>query len=169
MFLIPGCCRADAITQFSYPGRFYAVWLSHSVLVLQTSTHSVVQLDAATQLDLTEFLIGWIFSDSPLDRRHPLVSPRHHCWAHMWYLCRRLDLNNQSLRPRLRLIRSRSPMLAALIALLSNRLQVPHTWEHTQFALPVPRGVQVPPTREPTTLMVPVLALRLLPSPNPTP
>ena len=24
------------------------------------------------QLDLTEFLIGWIFSDSPLDRRHPL-------------------------------------------------------------------------------------------------
>ena len=39
---------------------------------LQTSTHSVVQLVAATQLDLTEFLIGWIFSDSPLDRRHPL-------------------------------------------------------------------------------------------------
>ena len=38
---------------------------------LQTSTHSVVQLDAATQLDLTEFLIGWIFSDSPFDRRHP--------------------------------------------------------------------------------------------------
>ena len=38
---------------------------------LQTSTHSVVLLDAATQLDLTEFLIGWIFSDSPLDRRHP--------------------------------------------------------------------------------------------------
>ena len=98
-----------------------------------------------------------------------LVSPRHECWGHMWYLCRRLDLNNQSLPSRLRLIRSRSPMLAALIALLSNRLQVPHTWEHTQFALPVPRGVQVPPTREPTTLMVLVLALRLLPSPNPTP
>ena len=96
------------------------------------------------------------------------VSPRHQCWAHMWYLCRRLDLNNQSLPPRLRLIRSRSPMLAALIALLSNRLQVPHTWEHTPYALPVPRGVQVPRTREPTTLMVPVLALRLLPSPNPT-
>ena len=31
-----------------------------------------MQLDAATQLDLTEFLIGWIFSDSPLNRRHPL-------------------------------------------------------------------------------------------------
>ena len=39
---------------------------------MPTSTHSVVQLDAATQLDLTEVLIGWIFSDSPLDRRHPL-------------------------------------------------------------------------------------------------
>ena len=38
---------------------------------LQTSTHSVALLDAATQLDLTEFLNGWIFSDSPLDRRHP--------------------------------------------------------------------------------------------------
>ena len=31
-----------------------------------------MQLDAATQLDLTEFLIGWIFSDSPLDRRNPV-------------------------------------------------------------------------------------------------
>ena len=92
------------------------------------------------------------------------VSSRHQCWAHMWYLCRRLDLNNQSLHPRLRLIRSRSPMPAVLIALLCNRLQVPH-----RFALPVPRGVQVPPTREPITLMVPVLVLRLLPSPNPTP
>ena len=39
---------------------------------MQTSTHSVVQLDAATQLDLTKFLIGWIFSDSPLDRRNPV-------------------------------------------------------------------------------------------------
>ena len=38
---------------------------------VQISAHSVVQLDAVTQLDLTEFLIGWIFSDSPIDRRHP--------------------------------------------------------------------------------------------------
>ena len=27
------------------------------------------------------------------------VSPRHQCWAHMWYLFRRLDLNNQPLPP----------------------------------------------------------------------
>ena len=39
---------------------------------MQTSTHSVVQHDAATQLPLTEFLIGWIFSNSPLDRRNPV-------------------------------------------------------------------------------------------------
>ena len=47
------------------------------------------------------------------------VSPRRQCWAHMWYLCHRLDLNSQFLLPRLRLIRSRPPMLAALPALLS--------------------------------------------------
>ena len=41
---------------------------------VQISAHSVVQLDAATQLDLTEFLIGWIYSDRPLDRRHPFLS-----------------------------------------------------------------------------------------------
>ena len=33
MFLIPGCCRADALTQFYFPGRFYAVWFSPSFLV----------------------------------------------------------------------------------------------------------------------------------------
>ena len=136
---------------------------------LQTSTHSVVQLDAATQLDLTEFLIGWIFSDSPLDHRHPLCqSPPSVLGSHVVPLPPP-GLEQPAPSPRLRLIRSRSPLLAVLIALLCNRLQVPPTWEHTQFALPVPRGVQVPPTREPTTLMVPALALRLLPSPNPTP
>ena len=58
----------DVSTQFgSRPASSFSV-----VASLQTSTHSVVQLDAATQLDLTEFLIDWIFSDSPLDRRHPL-------------------------------------------------------------------------------------------------
>ena len=30
---LDGCCRADALTQFSFPGRFYAVWLSPSVFV----------------------------------------------------------------------------------------------------------------------------------------
>ena len=45
---------------------------------VQISAHSVVQLDAATQLDITEFLIGWIHSDRPLDRRSSSVSvPAH--------------------------------------------------------------------------------------------
>ena len=57
----------DVSTQFGY-----RTVSSFSVdVALQTSTHSVVLLDAATQLDLTEFLIGWIFSDRPLDHRHP--------------------------------------------------------------------------------------------------
>ena len=51
---------------------------------VQISAHSVVQLDAATQLDLTEFLIGWIFSDSPIDRRHPFCqSPPSILGAHV--------------------------------------------------------------------------------------
>ena len=51
---------------------------------VQISAHSVVQLDAATQLDLTEFLIGWIFSDSPIDRRHPFCqSPPSVLGAHV--------------------------------------------------------------------------------------
>ena len=41
---------------------------------VQITAHSAVLLDAATQLDLTEFLIGWIYSDQPVDRRHPFLS-----------------------------------------------------------------------------------------------
>ena len=70
----------DVSTQFGY-----RTVSSLSVdVALQTSTHSVVLLDAATQLDLTEFLIGWIFSDSPLDRRHPFCqSPPAVLGAHV--------------------------------------------------------------------------------------
>ena len=51
---------------------------------VQISAHSVVLLDAATQLDLTEFLIGWIYSDRPLDRRHPFCqSPPSILGAHV--------------------------------------------------------------------------------------
>ena len=49
---------------------------------VQISAHRVVQLDAATQLDITEFLIGWIYSDRPLDRRHPFQSPSSILGAH---------------------------------------------------------------------------------------
>ena len=62
---------------------------------VQITSHSAVQLDAATQLDLTEFLIGWIFSDNPLDRRYPVrQSPSSILGAHV---ARRQDLNKQPL------------------------------------------------------------------------
>ena len=51
---------------------------------VQITTHSAVLLDAATQLDLTEFLIGWIYSDQPVDRRHPFCqSPPSILGAHV--------------------------------------------------------------------------------------
>ena len=51
---------------------------------VQIFAPSVVQLDAATQLNLTEFLIGWIYSDRPLDRRHPFCqSPPSILGAHV--------------------------------------------------------------------------------------
>ena len=40
---------------------------------VQTSIRCVVQHDAATQLPLTEFLIGCIYSNSPLDRQNPVL------------------------------------------------------------------------------------------------
>ena len=51
---------------------------------VQITAHSAVLLDAATQLDLTEFLIGWIYSDQPVDRRHPFCqSPPSVLGAHV--------------------------------------------------------------------------------------
>ena len=80
------------------------------------------------------------------------VSLRHQCWIHTCYLRHRLDLNSQSLSLSLPLIRTCSPSLAALPAILSSRLSVPHMWEHTLYAQPpAPRGVPVPLSREPTT------------------
>ena len=50
---------------------------------VQMSAHRVVQLDVATQLDITEFLVGWIFSDRPLDRRSPFRFPSSTLGAHV--------------------------------------------------------------------------------------
>ena len=51
---------------------------------VQITAHCAVLIDAATQLDLTEFLIGWIYSDRPLDRRHPFCqSPPSILGAHV--------------------------------------------------------------------------------------
>ena len=51
---------------------------------VQITAHSAVLIDAATQLNLTEFLIGWIYSDRPVDRRHPFCqSPPSILGAHV--------------------------------------------------------------------------------------
>ena len=68
-------CRRP--TQYSFSGRFYADGFSPSFLFsvdtsVQTPIRCVVQHDAATQLPLTEFFIGCIYSNSPLDRKNPV-------------------------------------------------------------------------------------------------
>ena len=51
---------------------------------VQNTAHSAVLIDAATQLNLTEFFIGWIYSDQPVDRRHPFCqSPPSRLGAHV--------------------------------------------------------------------------------------
>ena len=111
---------------------------------MQTSIRSVVQHDAATQLPLTEFFIGCIYSNSPLDRQNPVrQSPAPMQGSHAL-----LQPNSQPLPQSLLLIRTCSPMLAALPAIPSSRLSVPHMWEHTLYAQsPAPRGVPVPRSR----------------------
>ena len=153
----------DVSTQFgSRPASSFSVDTS-----MQTPIRSVVQHDAATQLELTEFFIGCIYSNSPLDRKNLFVSLRHQCRIHMCCLRHRPDSNSQSLSLSLLLVRTCSPMLAALPAILSSRLSVPHMWEHTLYAQPpAPRGVQVPLSREPTTLLAPLFVQTQDSSPN---
>ena len=97
---------------------------------VQTPFRCVVQHDAATQLPLTEFFIGCIYSNSPLDRQNLFVSLLHQCRVHLFYLSHRLDSHSQSLLLRLLLIRTCSPTLAALLAIPSSRLSVPLMGTH---------------------------------------
>ena len=108
---------------------------------VQTPIRCVVQHDAATQLPLTEFFIGCIYSNSPLDRKnHVRQSPPSLQGSHVLPPRHRLDSNSQSLPLSLLLIRTCSPMLAVLPAIPSSRLSVPLKWEHTLYAqLPAPK------------------------------
>ena len=114
---------------------------------MQTSTHSVVQLDAATQLDRSRSSSLAAFTqNSPLDRPKPCssvsaISAGFTCVTSATARTRTASPSPLSLL----LIRTCSPMLAALPAIPSSRLSVPHMWEHTLYAQPLaPRGVQVP-------------------------
>ena len=95
------------------------------------------------------------------------VSLRHQCRVHMLYLSHRLDSNSQSLPLSLLLIRTCSPTLTVLPAMPSSRLSVPLKWEHTLYAqLPAPKGVLVPPWREPITLLAPIFVQTQASFPN---
>ena len=60
----------DVSTQMgSRPASLFSVDTS-----VQAPIRCVVQHDAATQLELTEFFIGCIYSNSPLDRKKPCSS-----------------------------------------------------------------------------------------------
>ena len=84
-----------------------AVWCNLMLLHNSTSRSSSLAGFSRTILWIADILFA---------------SPRHQCWAHMWYLCHRPDLNSQFLLPSLLLLRSHTPMSAALPALLSSRL-----------------------------------------------
>ena len=89
----------------------------------------------------------------------------------MLYFSHRQDSNSQPLPLSLLLIRTCSlhmvRMLTVLPAMPSSRLSVPLKWEHTLYAqLPAPKGVPVPPQREPITLLAPIFVQTQASSPN---
>ena len=62
---------------------------------VQTPIRSTVLHDVSTQLPLTEFFIGCIFSNDPLDRQKPRSSaPRHQYKVHVPCCSRRQDSNS---------------------------------------------------------------------------
>ena len=149
----------DVSTQMgSRPASSFSVDTS-----VQTPIRCVVEHDAATRLERSRSSSLAAFTRTALWTAKTLfVSPRHQCRILMSYLSHRLDLNSQSLPVSLLLIRTCSPMLAALPAIPCSRLSVPLMWEHTLYAqLPAPRGVP-----EPTTLLAPIFVQMQASSPN---
>ena len=139
---------------------------------VQTPVRSNVLHDAATQLPLTEFFIGCIYSNDPLDRQNFLHSPRHQYKVHVPCCGRRQDSNSQprllnlplTLTCLLHMVR----LLSAFPVMLCSRLSVPPMWEHTLYAqLLAPKEVPVPPSRENTILLVLILRTGTGPFPKP--
>ena len=129
---------------------------------VQITAHSAVLIDAATQLDLT----GWIYPDSPLDRRHPFVSPRHRYWAHMWHLYRRLDLNNQPLPVIATQPQSLTNVSSSHCPILQPTASTTHVGTPSSPCR-CQEKCQYRPCGKPQTLLALVLVLRLLPSLKP--
>ena len=112
-------------------------------MFLQTPVRSTVLHDVATQLPLTEFFSGCIYSNNPLDLRDSVrQSPPSMQGSHAW------------LQP--------PPGLEQ-----PGRLSVPPLWERTLYAQPpAPKEVLVPPLREPTILLFLILVQEQVPSLN---
>ena len=145
-------CRRSHTVSFlrTFLRRWVFVQLSHFLLIRQCRLLYAVWCNMMLPHNLTSRSSSLaVFTRTVLWTAKTLfVSLRHQCRIHMCYLCHRLDSSSQSLPLSLLLIRNCSPMLAALPAIPSSRLSVPHTWEHTLYAQPpAPRGVPVPSPR----------------------
>ena len=125
---------------------------------VQTPIRSAVLHDAAIQLPLTEFFIGCICSNSPLDRQNPVrQSPPPMQGSHA---LRQPPPGLEQPAPPLELA-AHSHLVTTHGAYVnsspSHAQQSPVSTtqvEHTLYAqLPAPKGVPVPPQREPITLL----------------
>ena len=130
---------------------------------VQTPVRSNVLHDAATQLPLTEFFIGCIYSNDPLDRQNFVCQSPPSAQGPRALLQQPPGLEQPA--PPLEFA-AYSHLLTTHGAstdsfspvMLSSRLSVPPMWEHTLHAqLPAPKEVLVPPLREPTILLVLIL------------
>ena len=97
-------------------------------------------------LDVSTRTIPWTAKTS-------FVSPRHQYKVHVPCSCRRLDSYKQ---PRLLiLVLHKVCLLSAFPVMPCSFLLVPPVWEHTLYVLLLaPKKVLVPPSREPTILLV---------------
>ena len=171
-----GCCRADdphpvLLSQHvsMQMGSRSASSFSFDMFV-QTPVRSAVLHDVATQLPLTEFFIGCIYSNSPLDRQNFVrQSPPPMQGSHA-LLQPPPGLEQPAPLPELA---AYSHLLTTHVALANSfpshaqQSPVSTTLVGTQYAQrPAPKEVLVPPLREPTILLALILVQVQVPSLN---
>ena len=131
---------------------------------VQTLLRCTVSHDTSTQLPLTEFLIGCIFSNDPFDREGTSSAQGDTGSASPPQPPDDRDGHVRTVDPRVLLQPppSLEQYAPGYVQLSQSRphslLFVPSMWEHILFAqLLLAREVLVPPQREPTILLVPIL------------
>ena len=128
-------------------------------MFVQTPERSNVLHDVATQLPLTEFFIGCIYSNDPLDRQNFVRQSPPSVQGPRALLQPPPGLEQPAPPPDLATY-SHFPTThgASTISFPSHALQPPVSttqWEHTLYAqLLAPKEELVPPLREPTILLV---------------